>query len=165
MPKLYISQKVFSFADRFRVKNEYEEELFRVEGEVLSLGKKLHVFDSTEREVIFIQQKLWSFKPRFFVSVDGVQIAEIVREWSFRPRYTIAGMPWTVEGDLWGHDYRILEEGREVVGIRKAWLSWGDCYEVEIARSEDTLPALAVVLAIDAVLAQEQAAAHSSSGN
>ena len=74
-------------------------------------------------------------------------------------------MPWTVEGDLWGHDYRILEEGREVVGIRKAWLSWGDCYEVEIARSEDTLPALAVVLAIDAVLAQEQAAAHSSSGN
>lgn len=102
MPKLYIRQKVFSFADRFRVKNEYEEELFRVEGEVLSLGKKLHVFDSTEREVIFIQQKLWSFKPRFFVSVDGVQIAEIVREWSFRPRYTIAGMPWTVEGDLWG---------------------------------------------------------------
>ena len=26
-------------------------------------------------------------------------------------------MPWTVEGDLWGHDYRILEEGREVVGL------------------------------------------------
>ena len=159
MPKLLIRQKIFSWGERFEVKNEHDETVYRVEGELFSLGHKLHVYDNLDREVISIRQKPWSFKPRFFVYVDGEQAAEIVREWSFRPRYTIHGPNWTVNGNLWEHDYSILEGEREIVSISKAWFTWGDFYTVDIREEKDKLLALAVVLAMDCVMASQAAAA------
>jgi uncharacterized protein YxjI len=43
--KLYIKQKVFSWADRFTVKDENGADRYFVEGEMFSWGKKLHVYD------------------------------------------------------------------------------------------------------------------------
>ena len=163
MPKLMMKQKVFSWGDQFSVKSEYDEELYKVKGEVWSLGKKLHVYDNLDRECIYIEQKLWSWKPRFFVYVNGEQVAEIVKEFGFKPRYSINGLNWRVEGNFWEHDYRILDGEREVANIHKAWMTWGDAYEIDIDRDEDALPALAVVLAIDCVNAQQAAAAASTS--
>lgn len=37
--KLYINQKVFSWGDKFAVKNEYGEDIYFVKGEVFSLAK------------------------------------------------------------------------------------------------------------------------------
>ena len=48
--KLYIKQKVFSFASKFRVTDAYEAERFHVEGELFTLGKKLHIYDNNDRE-------------------------------------------------------------------------------------------------------------------
>ena len=64
-----------------------------------------------------------------------------------------------VEGDFWAHEYRITQNGREIVSISKEWFTWGDCYQLDIADSADETLALAVVLAIDAVHAQASAAA------
>ena len=58
--KLYIKQKVFSWNDKFTVKTSYGEDKYAVEGELFSLGKKLHVYDMSGREVAFIQQKIFS---------------------------------------------------------------------------------------------------------
>lgn len=163
MPKLMIRQKVFSWGDHFDVMNEHDEILYHVEGEVFTLGHKLHVYDNLDREIIFIREKPWSFLPCFFVTVDGEQAAEIVREWSFlHPRFSIHGPNWTLEGDLWGHEYRILEGERQVACISKAWFSWGDFYTVDIPEKEDTLLALAVVLSLDCVIASETAAASAA---
>ena len=51
--KLYMKQKVFSWRDRFYIKDEYEEDRYYVEGELFSWGKKLHVYDMTGAEVAF----------------------------------------------------------------------------------------------------------------
>lgn len=164
MEKLYIKQKVFSWGDSFTVKNEYGEDLYRVKGEVLSLGKKLHIYDSADRELALIRQKVMTFLPRYFIDIDGQQAAEVVREMSFfKPRYSIHGPDWQVEGDFWGHDYRLAAGEKTVAGLKKAWMSWGDSYELEVARREDALLALAVVLVIDCVNAASAAAAASAS--
>lgn len=115
--------------------------------------------DRDGREVAFVQQKVFSFLPRFFVWVDSVQVAEIVKEFTFfHSRYTIAGLGWDIEGDFFAHDYSISQEGREIVTIHKEWLTWGDCYALDIADPRDTVTALAVVLAIDCVRAAAAAA-------
>ena len=163
MTSLYMRQKVFSWKDRFNIQGEDGSDRYWVEGEFFSVGKKLHVYDMTGVEVAFVRQKVMSFRPRFFVFVQGVQVAEIVREFALRPRYTIHGLGWEVRGDFWEHDYEILSQGRSVVRVHKAWMTWGDAYEIDIDRDEDTLPALAVVLAIDCVNAQQAAAAASAS--
>lgn len=161
--KLYIKQKVFSFNDKFTVKDESGADRYFVEGEIFTLGKKLHVYDVNHTERIFLQQKVWTFLPRFFVFVDGLQVAEIVKEFTFlKPKYSILGLNWEVIGNFWAHDYEIINQGHVVVNIKKEWLTWGDTYVLDIPDQRDELNALAVVLAIDAVMSQQRAAANSS---
>lgn len=162
--KLYIKQKVFSFKDKFTVKDEYGQDKYVVEGELFSFGKKLHVYDMAGNEVAFIQQKILSFLPRYFVFVGNRQIAEIVKKLSlFTPKYEVAGLNWQVEGDFFAHDYEVTDNGTPVVMIHKEWMTWGDCYVLDIASHADEIAALATVLAIDCVISQQRAAASASS--
>ncbi len=165
MSRLFIKQKVFSWRDRFTVKNELDVDCYTVEGE-FSFGKKLHIYDITGDEVAFIQQKVMSWKPRFYVFVHGIQTAEIVKEFTlFHPRYTINGLDWECTGNVTGHDYEVVRAGEAIVRVHKVWLSWGDSYELEIFDNRNEALALAVVLAIDAVLDMQEAAAASSSSS
>lgn len=164
--RLIIKQKVFSWTDRFRVWDEDDHDRYYVEGEFFSFGKRLHIMDADDREVALVQQKVFSFLPRFFVLVDGVQVAEIVKEFTFfHPRYTIDGLGWDIDGDFFAHDYSISQDGREIVTIHKEWLTWGDCYVLDIADPKDTVTALAVVLAIDCVQAAAAAAGAASANH
>lgn len=153
--RLYIKQKIFSWVDKFTVKEESGADRYSVHGEFLSWGKTLHICNSQGEEVALVQQKVFSFLPRFYVFVGGRQVAEIVKEFTFfKPRYRIDGLGWTVEGDFFAHDYTITENGSSIVSISKTWMTWGDCYELNIWDTKDEVVALAVVLAIDCVLAQ-----------
>ena len=160
--KLYMKQKVFSWADTFTVKDPMGEDKYFIKGEAFSWGKKLHVYDRSGREVAFVRQKLWTFMPRYMVSVNGTDVAEIVKEFTFlRPRYSIIGPGWEVDGSFWEHDYEVTENGRPIVSIRKEWMTWGDTYELDIADTGNEVMALAVVLAIDCVLDAQQNANNS----
>lgn len=162
--RLYIKQKVFSWSDKFTVKDAYGDDKYTVQGELFSWGKKLHVYDLSGREVAFIKQEVWSFLPRFYVFVDGVQVAEIRKEFTFLfPKYSIDGLGWQIDGSFMAHDYEITRQGVPIVTICKEWMTWGDSYELNISDPADEIIALAVVLTIDCVLAASSAAASSSS--
>ena len=162
--KLYIKEKVFSWGDKFTVKDAYGEDKYVVEGEVFSWGKKLHVYDRSGREVAFIKQELWSFLPRFYVFCGGRQVAEIKKEFTFLfPRYTIEGLGWEIDGSFMAHEYEITKNGYPIVSISKEWMTWGDSYELTISNPQDEIVALAVVLTIDCVMAAQSSAAASSS--
>ena len=161
--KLYIKQKVFSWGDKFTVKDEYGNDKYFVQGEVFSWGKKLHVYDSVGREVAFIKQEVCSFLPRFYVFCGDEQIAEIKKEFTFLfQRYSIQGLGWEIEGKLMAHDYEITKNGELIVSISKEWMTWGDSYELSIANPEDEIVALAVVLSIDCVM---EAGSRASANN
>lgn len=161
--KLYIKQKVFSWGDKFTVKDESGQDRYYVEGEVFTFGKKLHVYDMTGREVAFIKQELWSWLPRFYVFCAGRQVAEIKKEFTFLlPKYTIAGLGWEIDGSFLAHDYQITRNGCPIVSIRKEWMSWGDSYELNISNPQDEIIALAVVLTIDCVLEAQSSASSAN---
>ena len=150
--KLYMKEKVFSWNERFTIKDENGWDKYFVEGEFLSLGKKLHLLNINGEEVAFIQQRLLTLMPRFSVSVAGREIAEIRKEFTFFfQRYIIDGLGWEVDGSVWEHRYEIRKNGRLIVRIDKEWFTWGDSYVLEIADPADEILALAVVLTIDCV--------------
>ena len=161
--KLYLKQKVFSWKDKGTVKNEYGEDVYTIEGEVISFGKKLHIRDASGTEVAFVRQKVMSLLPRFFVEVGGREVAEIVKKLSFlKPKYVVNGLGWDIIGDFFAHDYEVVKNGQALISIHKKWMTWGDTFEIDIAPGTDAVVALAVVLAIDAVMdAQDNAAASS----
>lgn len=150
--KLYIKEQVFSWGDKFTVKDEAGQDKYMVQGEVFSWGKKLHVYDMRGEEVAFIKQEIFSFLPRFCVFCAGRQVAEIKREFTFLfPRYTIEGLGWDINGRFLEHEYEITKAGRTIVNISKEWMTWGDSYELDISEPGDEIVALAVVLTIDCV--------------
>ncbi len=151
--KLYIKQKVFTWGDKFTVKDSAGVDRYFVEGEVFTLGKRLHVYNRHQQEQAYIKQQLVAWMPRYSVFVGGVQVAQVVRKFSFfTPRYYIEGLDWEVEGEFFAHEYDIRHNGRLVASISKEWMTWGDSYELNILDGVDEVMALAVVLAIDAVI-------------
>ena len=154
--KLYIKQKVFSWGDKFTVKDEEGTDRYFVEGEIFSWGRKLHVYDMNGQEAAFIQQELFTLLPRYHVFCNGQEIAEIKKEFSFfLPKYSIEKLGWEVEGKFSAHDYRILKGRNPIAIITKEWMTWGDSYKINIVNPEDEIMSLAVVLTIDCVTASQ----------
>ena len=155
--RLYMKEKVFSWNERFTVKDENGWDKYFVEGEFFSLGKKLHLLNVHGEEVAFIQQRLFTLMPRFAVTVAGRELAEIRKEFTFFfQRYVIDGLGWEIDGDVWAHDYVIRKNGRTIVRITKEWFTWGDSYVLDILDPADELVALAVVLTVDCVAEASQ---------
>ena len=161
--KLYIKQKVFSWRDRFAVKDEAQQDRWFAQGEIFTLGRKLHIYYANGAEAAFIRQKLLSFLPRYYIEI-GNNVYEFVREFTFlRPKYTIRNLDWVIDGNFWEHNYTVTDGRGIVMQMSKAWLSWGDYYELDMADDRDELLCLCVALAIDCITAD--AAAASSAAN
>lgn len=161
---LYMKQKVFSWTDRFTIKDAQGNDRYYVEGEFFTWGKKLHVYDSNNQEVAFIRQKVMTWLPRCTVEIDGREVCEIVKKLTlFKQQYVLEGLPWHVEGDIWAHEYNLMNDTDTLMRVSKHWFTWGDSYEMAIAEGTDELLCLCVVLAIDVANAQTAAAASSSS--
>ena len=161
--KLYIKQKVFSFRDRFTVKDEFGRDCYSVSSELISLGKRLHIFDNTGREAAVVKEKLLTLLPKYTNSVKGLGDVEIARKLTlFKPYYVINGIDWEVNGSFTEHNYTINQYTRTIATISKAWFSWGDSYEINVSDPDDALMVLAVVIAIDAVLARDNDAVSAS---
>lgn len=155
--RLYMKEKVFSWNERFTVKDENGWDKYFVEGEFFSLGKKLHLLNVHGEEMAFIHQRLFTLMPRFAVTVAGRELAEIRKEFTFFfQRYVIDGLGWEIDGDVWAHDYVIRKNGRTIVRITKEWFTWGDSYVLDILDPADELVALAVVLTVDCVAEASQ---------
>ena len=154
--KLYIKQKVFTIKDKFTVKNEAGNDKYFVEGKLLSLGKKFYIYNMEKEEVAYIEQKLMNLMPKFFVYVKGEKIAEIHKKFSLlKPKYEIVGKNWVTNGDLWAHEYNItdMDSGNQIASIHKEWMTWGDSYMLDIEDEKHEISIMALILAIDAVMA------------
>ena len=162
--RLYMKQKVFALKDRFTIKNEAGEDVFTVEGKFISLGKKLHILDQHGEEVAFVKQELLTLLPKFTVEQHGEPVAQIQKKLTFlKPKYIVTGLDWTIEGDVFSHDYTVFSGEQAIVSIHKKWMAWGDTYELDLSESADVPLTVAVVLAIDAVMDAAAAAAASIS--
>jgi len=157
--KLYLKQKVFTWRDRFLVKDESGNDRYSVQGEILSLGKRLRVYDSNGAEVAFIRQKVMSWLPRFFVEINERMVCTVVKELTFfRQSYRVEGLPWHLNGDFLAHEYSLTENGLEIMRLSKKWFTWGDSYELNIMDSNNELMCLCIALAVDCALASQNTA-------
>lgn len=160
----YIKQKIFSWNDQFTVKDNQGKDVFLIEGKLFSWGKKLYVYDMAGKEVLYIEQQLWRFLPTYSLYIENEEVAVVSKEFSFfKPRYTIDGPSWKVEGSFWEHDYKIVEQGRVIADISKEWLTWGDAYALNIKDETNAVVALGVIIIIDCIIASQRAAASSGS--
>ena len=149
--RLLIKQRVFSWTDTFDIYDEAGNPKYFVKGEFLSLGHRLHVYDGSGQEIGLVRQKLMTLLPVFEVESKGCYLGRIEKRFTlFRPKYDLDYRGWRAEGDFLGWNYDVYEACCAVVHVTKEPLHWGDTYVIDFADPADELPALLLVLAIDA---------------
>lgn len=154
--KYYIKQKVFSFRDKFTIKNEQGLDCYFVQGELFSWGKKLHMYDVAGVERAYIKQRIMTFMPKYEVYLNGALAMEVVKKFTFfSQKYEILGAGWFVEGDFWAHEYQVSDGQFVLATISKKWVSWGDSYQIDVAPNVRPEAVLSIVLAIDAAMEEK----------
>ena len=90
--------------------------------------------------------------PRFALYAGEEYLGCIRKEFAlFHPRFTLDCNGWEVEGSFLEWDYAVTDPaGRTVMAASKELLHWTDTYVLDIARPEDALLCLMIVLPIDA---------------
>src|SRR6266700_1871970 len=116
-----MKQKLFSWGDDFRIRNEAGQDVFFVDGRAFSLGDKLSFQDMTGSELAFIRQKLLAWGPTYEIYRDGPLFAGIKQKiWTlFRNHFTVdvnADGPGPgdleAQGNFTDHEYSLTREGQ-----------------------------------------------------
>ena len=149
--KLLMKQRVFSWTDTYDVYDEAGNKKYFVKAELFRLGHQIHVFDVSGNEIGMIKQRLFTLLPSFDIVIGGREFGNIQKEFTFfKPRYEIDYNGWRCEGDFLAWDYDVYAGCSSVVHISKELFHWGDTYTINILNPEDEIPALMLVIAIDA---------------
>ena len=149
--KLLFKQRMFSWFDSYDIYGENGETIYEVKGQ-LALGHHLTVFDARGIEVATLEERIFSFLPRYDVYFGERHIGCITKDFSlFVPQFTIDYNGWQVEGDLFEWDYTIVDaRGERIATVSKELFNWTDTYVIDVRRGSDALGALMLALAIDA---------------
>ena len=155
--KYYIKQQAFSLRDRFTVRDEAERDVLTVEGELFTWGAKLHVRDIAGKEIAQISQQVPSWRPRYRLTINGREVGCVVQRFAFiGSRFDVDGLDWAAEGNFGSHEFTVTANDRLIMTVRKAWFTWGDSYEMDVAAREYALAAVCVMLAIDLAIEAQQ---------
>ena len=152
---LYIRQRIFSWTDSYDVYDDSGEARYEVRAAFFSLGHQIHVYDKRAEEgcdeVGCIRQKLFTLLPTFEIEIGGRIVGTVQKKFTLlRQNYQVDYRGWNVEGDILGWDYRVTEQGRQVMSISKNLFQFTDSYILSYDRAANEIPGLLLVLAIDA---------------
>ena len=149
--KLLFKQRLFSWLDSYDIFDEDGNVVYEVKGQ-LSFGHSLRILDARGNEVGYVEERIFSFLPKFDIYFGSTYIGCIKKEFSlFSPRFSIDFNGWQVEGDLFEWDYDIVDaSGNHIATVSKELFKWTDTYVIDVTEKRFALEALMLVLAIDA---------------
>ncbi len=149
--KLLFKQRFFSWFDSYDIYDESGNTLFEVKGQ-LSWGHCLKIFDAIGKEVGTVQERIFTFLPKFEIYLGDDYVGCISKEFSlFRPKFNIDYNGWHIEGDWFEWDYEIQNSsGHTIATVSKELFNWTDTYVIDVNDPNDAICALMLVLAIDA---------------
>ncbi|NEZ46874.1 hypothetical protein FDF74_06555 [Clostridium niameyense] len=153
--KFIIKQKLFSIRDKYIVENEEGQKLYKVEGSLMSLGKKFRMYDTYDREVVYIKEKIIKIVPKYYININGNDVATVKKQVSFiKPVFLVESVigNYEVKGDIFHYNFYIQKQGKKISIVKKRLLSIKDCYEVNIKDGESQILILAIVIIIDEVI-------------
>ena len=149
-----MKEKILSWGDDFKIRDESGRDAFYVDGKVFSFGDKLSFKDMAGNELALIDQKLLAIGPTSEIFRGGKQVA-VVKKKLFtlvRNRFTIdVPGPDDLEavGNFIDKDYAFTRGRREVARVSKKWFRMTDTYGVDVAPGEDDVLILASAVVID----------------
>jgi uncharacterized protein YxjI len=149
-----MKQKLFSFGDDFRIKDESGQDRFFVDGKVFSLGSQLSFQDMAGNELCYIKQAILSWGPTYEIYRNQQLWARVKKELFtfFRASFEIdepGAAPLEAQGDFTDHRYVFARGERPVANVSMEFFTLADTYGVEIVEGEEDVLILACTVVID----------------
>lgn len=161
--KLYIKQKIFSIGEKFTVYDEHERPQYHVQGSFMQIPKTFKILNQREEEIATITKKIFSWLPKFYVDIRNNPQIIIDKELTFfKAKYHISAEGIEVQGNWWDMDFQVIRHGRAIADINKRWFTFGDTYEVNVLDEKYEEIIISLVIAIDCVKEDQNAASSAS---
>ena len=149
--RLLFKQRFFSWFDSYDIYDEEGRSVFTVQGR-LAWGHCLEIHDGSGGHIGTVKERVLTLLPKFELYENDEYIGSIQKAFTFfTPKFDIDCNGWQVQGSFIEWDYQVTEPcGALVATVTKELFHWTDTYHLSVPREEDVLPALLIVLAIDA---------------
>ena len=106
-------RKAFSWNERFGVCDEHGNELYAIEGELLAMSKRLHVYDRQGDEAICIAHRPFAFPPGYELFVRGEPYGELAEGVATARALRLLADRYGVDMPICRAVYAVLYEGAE----------------------------------------------------
>lgn len=77
--KLYVNEKLFSFHNRFYVKDENDKDVYEISSKIISLGDKTTINDMEGNKVAYIEQEILHLTPHYNVYINDTLEFKIIK--------------------------------------------------------------------------------------
>ena len=158
---LFASQIRYKLKETYYIYDHKQQVRYMVKGELLSMKHHLHIYDATGRnELATVKEKLIAVRsplsmdsnPKdFVIEVGGKKIGKVKTKAAFaKQKFDVTFNDWTVEGDIFGKNYKVLDKDGNVIMIASQKLSYvNDMYFVDISDPKDEFYCVLILLALD----------------
>ncbi|MBR5641854.1 MAG: LURP-one-related family protein [Firmicutes bacterium] len=164
---LYTSSEIFTLHHRIEITDEYGSVAYRAETQFPSIHDKTDIYDADGRHVAHIERKLISIHEiRYIDMADGSsfilsnELFHLIRDVT-----NLEGLGWILEGNLLQLNFTIKDaEGALIALVSQKFMSIHDKYAVDIYMPQHEEKVVAILIALQHMICDRQAAASSSGG-
>ena len=153
-----IQNKIISFGGSSTVRDEFENDLYKVKGRFLSFTRFKTICTMDGEPLYKVRNKFISlFLPKVYVmDAEGNRLLTIKKKsfFSFRQDFEIVpepGMDYDLEiqGDILAWDFDVYNHGERVAYIRRNFSLLRDSFSLEVDDDADAPFYIALVIALD----------------
>lgn len=165
MYKLYIKQKVFKITDHYPVLDEEGNEVYYVDQDFKLIGNRITVTKNGGAKSFVLEKRLMTLMPKYDVTFsDGKSFFIKQNLTFFKKDIDLFSEDYDLKlvGNLWDLNFDVENNGQVVGHIDKEFMSWGDTYEITVYDKAFEEELLALLIVVDAIKDDENAAAAAS---
>ena len=165
---LFTSTKVFTLHHKIDITDDREQVVYQASSKFFSLRDKTDITDAAGNQVAHIERKIFTIHQRHFVTMaDGLQF-ELSTELLhlIKDVTNIVGLGWQLRGNIIGLNFELYDrDGSVIAVIGQKMLSLHDKYCVDIYQPEQEAVVVAILVTLQHMIRDREAAASSSSSS
>ena len=165
---LFTSAKVLTLHHQIEITDEREQVVYRAWSKFFSLRDKTDITDAAGNQAAHMEKKILSIHQRHFVTrADGLSFELSTELFHLIKDITnIVGLDWQLRGNILGMNFELYDrDGSIIAVISQKMLSLHDKYCVDIYRPEQEAVVVAILVTLQHMIRDREAANSSSSSS
>lgn len=147
-------ERLIAVGDDYWIEDDAGERVFKVNGKALRIRDTWVLEDARGQEVAKIRERKLSIRDAIKIELPEREATVKKALIGIRDRFHVemdGGPDLTVKGNIVDHEYEIERDGHKIAEVSKKWLRVRDSYSIDVADPADTVLAIAVAVAVDAL--------------